>query len=161
MLLSVHLALIVTLESFLDQTLSQLLLEALMSISILVLFRWLHLVLLLVLVIIKRIIPMLHFCLSWQRCSSLWRSYVTILCLVLSDVHWHLLLRHLLKFFLRERELRISSDLVELLIVGQEYWIVEPEVIGKLHRILNLLDILVEVVSHGPDADGTAAGSKG
>jgi len=86
---------------------------------------------------------------------------VTIICLVLSDVHWHLLLRHLLKFFLRERELRISSDLVELLIVGQEYWIIEPEVIGKLHRILNLLDVLVEVISHGPDADGTAAGSKG
>jgi hypothetical protein len=73
---------------------------------------------------------------------------MTILCLVLSDVHWHLLLRHVLQFFLRERELRISSNLVELLIVGQEYWVIEPEVIGKLHRILNLLDILVEVVSH-------------
>ena len=51
--------------------------------------------------------------------------------------------------------------MVELLIVRQEYWVVEPEVIGKLHRVLNLLDVLVEMVSHRPDADGAAARPKG
>lgn len=127
-----------TLESLLDQTLSKLLLLALMSKPILE-FCWLHLVLLLVFVMI----PLLHFCVSWQRRSSLWSSYMTILCLVINDVYWYLLLRNLLEFFLWQRELRINSDLVELLIVRQEYWVVKPEVIGKLHCILNLLDILV------------------
>ena len=45
--------------------------------------------------------------------------------------------------------------LVEKLVIRQEDWIVEPEIVLEFHGFKDLLDILVDVAAHGPDADGT------
>lgn len=100
----------------------------------------------------------LHWILMGHK--PLWGTNPTVLWLIVRRVCGRLVLYCMLIIILGQRELWIGGNLIELLIVWQENWVVEPEVVRELHSILNLFDVLIEVVAHRPDADGATGGAE-
>jgi len=54
----------------------------------------------------------------------------------------------------------LAKVVVELLVVWEEDWVIEPEVAGHFHRIEDLLHILMQVIAHGPHANCSICGAK-